>query len=70
MAQEAAVLEFRHDQVDKIGECAREVGRQHIVTVGGTLDEPLFKGVGNSSWGAADDPVAARRGGADIRIGR
>ena len=62
-AEEAAVLEFRHDQVDKIGECAREIGRQYIVTVGGALGEPLFKGVSNGSWGAADDPVAARCGG-------
>jgi hypothetical protein len=62
-AEEATVLEFRHDEVDKIGECARKIGRQYIVTVGGALDEPLFKGVGNPSRGAADDPMAARRGG-------
>jgi len=67
-AQEAAVLEFRHDQVDKIGECAREIGRQYIVTVGGALDKPLFKGVGNPSWGAADDPVAARRGSKVVEV--
>ena len=42
VAQEAAVLEFRHDKVDKIGKCAREIGRQYIETVGGALDEPLF----------------------------
>src|ERR1700730_6064866 len=67
-AEEAAVLEFRHDQVDKMGECAREIGRQYVVTVGGALDEPLFKGVGNPSWGAADDPVAARRGGKVVEV--
>jgi hypothetical protein len=42
-AQEATVLELRYDQVDKIGECAREIGRQYVVTVGGAPDEPLFK---------------------------
>src|SRR5215469_3066908 len=67
-AEEPTVLEFRHDQVDKIGECAREIGRQYIVTVGGALDEPLFKGVGNPSWGAADDPMAARRGGEVVEV--
>src|SRR5215469_11010403 len=67
-AQQAAVLEFRYDQVDKISECAREIGRQYIVTVGGALDEPLFKGVGNPSRGAADDPVAARRGGEVVEV--
>src|SRR5215471_2509917 len=67
-AEEAAVLEFRHDQVNKIGECAREIGRQYIVTVGGALDEPLFEGVGNPKWGAADDPVAARRGGKVVEV--
>ena len=41
-AEEAAVLEFRHDEVDKIGECARKIGRQYVVTVGGALDEPLY----------------------------
>src|SRR5215469_16827516 len=67
-AQQAAVLEFRYDQVDKISECAREIGRQYIVTVGGALDEPLFKGVGNPSRGAADDPMAARRGGKVVEV--
>src|SRR5215469_13296924 len=67
-AEEATVLEFRYDQVDKIGECAREIGRQYIVTVGGALDEPLFEGVGNPKWGAADDPVAARRGGKVVEV--
>ena len=62
-AEQAAMLQLRHDQVDKIGECAREIGRQYVVTVSGALDEPLFKGVGNPSRGAADDPVATRRGG-------
>jgi hypothetical protein len=51
-AEEAAVLEFRHDEVDKLGECAREIGRQYVVAVGGVLDEPLFKGVGNPGRGA------------------
>src|SRR6516225_9607587 len=67
-AEEAAALQFRHDQVYKIGECAREIGRQYVVTVGGALDEPLFKGVGNPSRGAADDPVAARRGGKVVEV--
>src|SRR6516225_4088577 len=67
-AQEAAVLEFRHNQVDKISECAREIGRQYVVAIGGTLGEPLFEGVGNPSWGAADDPVAARRRGEVVEV--
>src|SRR5215831_15773575 len=67
-AKEAAVLEFRHDEVDKIGECARKIGRQYIVTIGGALDEPLFKDVGNPSRGAADDPVAARCGGKVVEV--
>ena len=67
-AEEAAALQFRHDQVYKIGECAREIGRQYVVTVGGTLDEPLFKGVGNPRRGAADNLVAARRGGKVVEV--
>src|SRR5271169_2214585 len=67
-AQEVAALQFRHDQVYKIGECAREIGRQYVVTVGGTLYEPLFKGVGNPSRGAADHPVTARRGGKVVEV--
>jgi len=41
---------------------------EYVVTVGGTLDEPLFKGVGNASRGAADNPVAARRGGKVVEV--
>src|SRR6516162_1289974 len=67
-AHEAAVLEFRHDEVDKIGECAGDISRQYIVTVGGTLEKPLFEGVGNPSRGAADDPMAAGRGGKVVEV--
>src|ERR1700746_1506222 len=67
-AEEAAALQFRHDQVYKIGECAREIGRQYVVTIGDALDEPLFKGVSNASRGAADDPVATRRGGRVVEV--
>ena len=55
-AEKAAVLEFWHDQIDKIGECAREIGWQYVATVGGALDDPLFKGVGNPRWGGHRSP--------------
>jgi hypothetical protein len=47
---------------------ARLGRQQYVVTVGGAVDEPLFKGVGDPSWGAADHPVAARRGGKVVEV--
>ena len=63
-----ALAEAPADQVDKISECAREIGRQYVVAIGGALGEPLFEGVGNPGWGAADNPVAARRGGKVVEV--
>jgi len=34
----------------------------YVITVGGAVDEPPFKGVGDPSCGAAENPVVARRG--------
>ena len=48
-AEQAAALQFRHHQIDKIGERAGEIGRQDVETVGRALDEPFFQRVGDAA---------------------
>ncbi len=46
-AVEAAALQFGHDEIDKIGKAAGEIGRQDVEPVGRALDKPFFEGVGD-----------------------
>ena len=55
-AEQAAALQFRHDEIDEIGERAGEIRRQDVEPVGRALDEPFLERVGDPLRRAAHAP--------------
>ena len=47
LAEQAAALEFRHDEAHEVLVGAGNVGRGNDETVAGALDEPLLEPIGN-----------------------
>ena len=60
-AEQAALLQDRHHEIDEIVEAFGEVGRHDVEAIGGALLEPVLQRVGDRLRRAAQHPVAACR---------
>ena len=67
-AEQAALLQDRHDPVGEGVELAWEEGRHDVEAIGGAGLEPVFQDVGNLRRTADQQQVAARGGDAMVEL--
>ncbi len=67
--EQPALLQDRHDELDKVFEALVEVRRHHVEAVGGMLLEPELERVGDALGRATQHPMAAGGGEAGCSRG-